>query len=142
MGDWGYSFGQEAIVTGADAVNSRGTTITTSATANTKGLYSQIVASTSISAERIIIMAGGANAGQIMLIDVAIGAAAAEKDIAPNLHYHLGPTVSRPAAIWEFPIHIPLGTRISARAQSSDTNAQVVRLEVINLDIINSPPLV
>lgn len=104
---------------------SRGIAVDPGGTANTKGSWAEITAS---SPERVAAMYGlvGFN-GDIarasvasLLLDIGIGAATAEYVLYPNMHISWGATRDGPSIcprIPPFAAAIPAGTRIAARAQ-------------------------
>lgn len=104
---------------GTDLTNTRGTALTNSGVAHTKGNYTELDASTARNAAGIFVTLQG-NGGQEGFVDIAVGAAASEVIIAANLHYVINAVNIRS---WEYfiPIPIPGGTRIAARFQSSST---------------------
>lgn len=115
---------------GVDAAATNGTRIDPGATANTKGAYTQIVASTTRHYRYLLVGIGyrlaTLAADQNWLLDVAIGAAAAEQVIIPDLFWR-GTAVTDsfpgPQVYGPFPVDIPAGTRLAARAQSSNNTA-------------------
>ncbi len=104
---------------GAVTGSSTGTTITASGTANTKGSWTQLIASTSKRAVAITVsLAWGM--GVDMLVDVGTGAAGSEVVLLPNLlHPAAGPRLTH----FVFMIQIPSGTRVAARCQSPTASA-------------------
>lgn len=97
------------------------------ASANTKGAYTEAIASTSEEVTSLrLYYEGGAGANQDSLVDIAIGAAASEVVIVSNL------ALSRPGSIengpcWvDIPIHIPAGTRVAVRRQDSTGGGSIV----------------
>lgn len=119
MGDWpllgGQRFEQGPNVDYLGDVNA-------SASANTKGAWAELIASTSFPGSGLIVTIGYRNTAN-MLIDIGIGAAASEIVIIGNL---LASTmmlmgVVKAGAMF-FPIFIPAGTRIAARCQSDSTS--------------------
>jgi len=111
---------------GPDTADSRGTDVTASGTINTKGSYVQLTAASGIDAQGIwVILTSGNNAANC-LVDIAVGAAASEQDIVSNL---MLPVKHNAGAGANIPIHVALGSRISARAQSSSVS------DVINIAI-------
>lgn len=102
-----------------------GTTVTGGA-ANTKGSYAQLIASSAFDCYAILVefndnrAAGVARTG---LCDIAIGAAASETVIIPNLNCgYAGDGADSNACGGQryfFPLYIPSGSRISARMQSA-----------------------
>lgn len=125
---------------GVDALGfSTGTTLGTQVdpggTANTKGAYSQIIASTARDYMGLLLgfdtQNDSTSAFAQFLVDVAIGGSGSEKIIMPNLQL-LRTTKSSTSVACEYilppsqpfiPIAIPAGTRIAARAQCSINTA-------------------
>lgn len=101
---------------------SSGTVVTASASANTKGSWTQLIASTAEDTDRIVIFFSETGNKNSFLVDIGIGAASSEQIIAPNLaHWNLGDF--GPGRYYVFNLHIPAGTRIAARCQSDDASA-------------------
>ena len=123
------AFTQTEGVAGVDSIgfvsaSTQGTTITGSGTTNTKGSYSQLIASTTRDYLGFFFAQDTLNATVIAassyLFDIAIGASGSEVPIAPNV---LGTAVASlglnlPITSGLYPIPIPAGSRISARLQS------------------------
>ena len=117
-------------VLGFSSGSSAGTTLTSSGSANVKGSYAQLVASTA--ADYIGLMAAftsGTVGGNDMAIDVATGSSGNEIVIIPNIPMKL-PTVAsglfgEHGTTPFLPIPIPAGTRLSARVQSG-TGSQTI----------------
>jgi len=115
---------QVAESAGIVSADTGGTAITANATANTKGSYTELIASTSYHTSFVtvtIIYADDATAADY-LVDIAIGAASSEVVIIPNLLFTKAGTtatnISRQQTYhYSFPIEIASGTRISARVQ-------------------------
>ena len=104
---------------GSVLTTSFGTVVTSSATANTKGAYTQLIAATASDAAfmEVRIYVQNSNSPNFA-IDIAVGASGSEVVLVPNLvtqtifaGYNL--------VVWAFPISIPAGTRIAARMQDS-----------------------
>lgn len=106
-------------------------------TANTKATsFTQLIASTNFDAMYVAItvaQSGASNTDTSTLMDIAIGAAASETVIIPNLLVGYGSNLSN----WTngrthfFPLYIPAGSRISARTQSVRTSgSQYVFIEL------------
>jgi hypothetical protein len=106
--------------------SSAGTSITAAASADTKGSYSQIIASTAFDAHAMLLHVGRetGTAGIQFLIDLAVGGAGSEQIIIPNYLFSRGNNESSDAAIL-LPISIPAGSRIAARCQCSTASAVV-----------------
>jgi hypothetical protein len=108
-----------------------GTVVTCGGSAHTKNTtYTQLIASTSFDAYAVMILFANvfsAAAATSMLVDIAIGAAASETVLIPNLNAG-GATditvVNVGGQRYWFPIYVPAGSRLSATAQgtiASDT---------------------
>jgi hypothetical protein len=99
-----------------------GTTITGSATANTKGAYTQLTASTTGDTTHILVkfcMADSSISPTGVLIDIAVGASGSEQVIIPNFMVAVDGGYISTTSTLLFPIAIPSGTRIAARCQAS-----------------------
>jgi hypothetical protein len=87
---------------------------------NTKGTWTQLIASTAFDSLLVIISfinSGASTTDTACLIDIGIGAAAAESVIIPDLM--CGQIASGPQRrSYIFPLRIPSGSRVSARAAS------------------------
>lgn len=98
-----------------------GTTITTGATSPVKGTVVELIASTSFDAYWIKVLAAGYGAGAATsqgCLDILIGAST-EEVLIPNLLMGFCGGASGLGAgpkVWEFPLYIPAGSRISAQA--------------------------
>lgn len=109
-----------------------------SASANTKGSWTEIVAATAFDADQLII--GMAQAGNSLthLVDIALGGSGSEEIIIPNI-LHGGH--SRMMTWIPVPVSVPEGTRIAARVQSTSGSAQVqIRVVLIRQGFFGSPP--
>lgn len=118
--------------TNLTAADRNGATITASGTAHVKGAYSagQLLASTAEDTYGLTISVWGiatATAVTSYLLDIGIGASGSEVDLIQDLDCwgaSIGTTSHSGPKTWFFPVFIPKGTRIAARAQSlivSDT---------------------
>jgi hypothetical protein len=113
------------------ATVANGTTVTASASANTKGAYAELSASTGIDADGfyLYVLAGTLLADY--LIDVAVGASSSEVDILSNLLCSSPSNNSEAPFEVYIPLPIPAGSRIACRCQSSDSNAALTVSGVI-----------
>lgn len=110
-----------------------GSTITNSidagASANTKGAYTEISASTVRPIRYLVLTASyrqrTTTANPHFLVDISVGAAGSEHVLIPNLALTVRPTLDEiwPRYIGTFPVSIPIGTRLAARAQCSIATA-------------------
>lgn len=118
---------------GFAAGTTTGAAIDSGGTINTKGSYTQIVAATTRDIKGLFWSLDngpdtvGSSSSQSFLYDIAVGAAASEQVILPNLRAGstaTGTGVSiTPALIGAVPLQIPAGTRLSCRCQSTNNTA-------------------
>lgn len=101
-----------------------GTSVTTGGAAGTKGSYASCIASTSFDAYMILVRASGyalSATGSRCCLDIAVGGATEEIIIPDLLAGYCGDPNAQhttPKA-WMFPLYIPAGSAISARAAGS-----------------------
>jgi hypothetical protein len=106
---------------GITAGSSDGVSVDPGGTPNTKGAWTQIVAATTRRIRRLVIgiaHTGGVAGLRNWLLDIGVGAAAAEVVVIPDIPI-IGETnasMLQPASIF-FDREIPSGTRLSARVQ-------------------------
>ena len=116
-------------------------TVTANASAHTKGVWVELIASTSANASFIIavvnnVSASGTNTAT--LIDIATGASGSETAIASNIGVGAAIVSAASAgAIIAFPFQIPSGTRISARIQSVVTGGKTASVQCSVVDAGN-----
>lgn len=117
MGDWALASGfrSETFNTGTGN-NGISTSVTSSATANTKGSWSQLSASTSFEASAILLHISTQFIDTRYLIDIGIGAAGSEQVIIPNLLVGISTGVCFDICL---PISVPAGSRLAARCQDN-----------------------
>jgi hypothetical protein len=118
-----------------------GTLVDPGSSANTKGSYVQLTAATTSDYNGFFLgldnqtdPSSGSVGGLYWLLDIAVGAAASEQVILPN-HCLFGSSVSGIALVNNmaspyFPLPIPAGSRIAARAQCSTGTSPDRRLGV------------
>jgi hypothetical protein len=117
-----------------------GTPVTPSPTANTKGSYAQLVASSArdyIGFLASVDYQNGATTNALSwLIDIAIGGAGNEQIIVPNKYMQsisiAGSSVPTPT-FGPFFIPIPAGTRIAARCQAGGASAAALGLSLYGI---------
>jgi hypothetical protein len=115
---------------GGLTASSNGTQLTANAGSNTKGNYVQLIASTAFAAQRVMVtLDSPGQVGRDFLIDIAIGAAASEQVIIPNIFISSGANAIFGGAVFIFPVTIPAGSRIAARVQAS-TGSNTIRISV------------
>jgi hypothetical protein len=112
------------------SATSRGVAVDPGAASLTKGAYSQLVASTAFDVCAISFMFGyngDISRGSFArwLIDLAIGGAGSEYIFLPNFVSHFETVIDGPftSFIPPFPMFIPAGSRIAARALCASTTA-------------------
>lgn len=113
-----------------------------STTVNTKGPYTQLVASTAYDTHALIFTCAHDAVGstQSQLVDIAVGAAASEQIVIPDVLVSFDQWNGRAFVSVPFPVYIPAGSRIAAQFQSTSA-AQDLRigLHLLNLGL-GAPP--
>lgn len=105
-----------------------GTTVTASATINTKGAYTQLTAATSGDTAFMVVKLATtdvATATTGFLVDIAVGASGSEVVIAANLLVAADGTYIQSNGNWLLPLAIPSGTRIAARCQCNAASGPI-----------------
>lgn len=120
------SIGGRIETCGTVAASSRGTSVTSGA-ANTKGAYAQLIASSAFDADALLVIAAHEAVGFLgitvsALLDIAIGAAASEQVVIPDVLLSLNQWCGRSGSPFLVPCKIPAGSRIAARLASSDAS--------------------
>jgi hypothetical protein len=141
MADWSTIEGCRNKTEGLDAANSRGITITASATANTKGSWTQLAASTGQACDVLtIITVRPGTASADYLIDIGVGTAGSEQVIISDLLICSPSGGATPMGVeFVFPISIPAGTRIAARCQATTLSSQIrISYEMAQLPMLAS----
>lgn len=131
MSDWGWVEGvQRGADAGADTASSLGTTITAPGSNNTKGSYSQLIATAPFDVGGMLVSGYFSHASGTVhgLADIAIGAAASEQVLLPNLLFHRTSSSGKPTPPVLFPCSIPAGSRIAARYQASSGSGSILQL--------------
>lgn len=118
--EWPLYGGSRYETAGADTAASRGTTLTAAGAAHTKGAYVELAAATGFDASLVAVTLSPGTSHTPYLVDVAVGAAGSEQVIVPDLT--LCSRVGS-AVVYEFPIHVPAGSRLSARCQCATAAA-------------------
>ena len=115
---------------GADIANSRGTQVDPGGTINTKGVYVQLIASTSSRIDSLVVcvtvltQAISITAALRWSIDIATGASGSEVIVLPDITLAANNSCNsvRPGLLY-FPVSIPAGTRIAVRCSCISNNA-------------------
>lgn len=117
VGDWI----DDTVNTASSTVSSL--SVTSGGSANTKGSWTEIVASTSVDTVCMTMNTtasiGSNGVDTRCLVDIGIGAAGAETVVIPNIAVG---NKSSSAAGWMFPIFIPKGTRVAFRSQHAQAS--------------------
>jgi hypothetical protein len=119
-----------------------GVTVTANATANTKGSWTQLIASSSGNTSSIVVSAAGvaaaATTNTATLLDIGTGASGSETtiiaDVAVGASGSAGQGVNNS---FEIPFKIPSGTRISARIQSVVAGGKTASISAFLMDLGN-----
>ena len=117
----GYAIG--TVTTG-----STGTTITPSATDNVKGSYTQLIASVPYDLSYVMVSIGAQSVTN-GCCDIAVGASGSEEVIISNLVIPINNGYV--TNIYSFPLSIPAGSRVAARAQAVNGNAGSSRVSLV-----------
>ncbi len=117
-----------AVTYGADTSDSGGASVDAGGSADTKGSYTELSASTSAVIQALLMMmtgaGNGAPASNRWAVDLATGAGGAESVLIPDLRLSIGssPQVLVPKS-YEALTYIAASTRLAARAASQITDA-------------------
>lgn len=127
---------------GAVTASTQGTVVDPGATPDTKGAYVQLTAATSADLDYLIVLVTlGVNSAMSdgsFSLDLATGAALSETIILPDLTFVTTTSEQCTPCVWAFPIDVPSGTRLSARAASTITDATDRLFEVVVVGVANS----
>lgn len=116
--------------TGANPGGSGGVTITANASANTKATtWTQLIASTAYTSDWLLVTLQAENTVASYLTDIGIGGSTAEMVLIPDLYTHPAVVTQVVSRYFLFPLHIPAGTRLSARCQS-DVGGSTIQVAV------------
>lgn len=122
---------------GANTGDSGGVSIDPGGTANTKGAWSEIVASSSKRVRQLLLRFGaGQNSGlqaAAYQVDVGVGAAGSESLLVTDLRLwaHTSRQVITPSVYGPIPVDIPAGTRVAVRGLCSITDATDRKFDVV-----------
>jgi len=113
---------------GFNSSDTGGVSIDAGATLNTKGAYSQIIASTTYDIKGLVMapsLGGNRSSSDtaVFLYDIAVGAGGSEAVIVPDIPYSSDSDEKPTANLCFFPVEIPAGSRVAVRSQSSTNDA-------------------
>lgn len=112
-------------------------TVTTSATANTKGSWVELVTSTAYDADGILISLRSSGSGISWLFDFGVGGAGSEVVIAANFLFAQDTGI---IGYFHLPVSVPAGTRIAARSQgSTGSSTPILRAHLIRGGLWSPP---
>lgn len=114
---------------GANAATSAGTTISDAGT-NTKGSYTQLIASTTYPSSWIYVVLNKPSTADEFLVDLAVGASSSEQVIVSDLIVAAASVGASQGSSYLFPLSIPAGSRLSARCQSNSSGADSIDVTV------------
>lgn len=116
---------------GFTAASTSGIAITPSTTTSTYGSYTTIIASTAFTYESLLVMLYRTGNATDYCFDIAIGAAASEWNIVKDLRLSCRTSASGAANRFMLPLHVPSGSRISARCQAGGASQSATDISLI-----------
>lgn len=116
--------GEAGVDIGTTLASSIGTVITASGSANTKGSWSQLVASTTSNSNFALFMITSNNLNAQWLVDLGVGTAGNEKVVISNLLFSSSPLTSLNVTLG-FPLSIAKGARVAARVQGTSGGSSI-----------------
>lgn len=117
MSNWTIPKGARAETNGVDTSDSGGTAATADASADTKGSFVELAASTSFDYEGVLLSVGKAiPTNRMYLLDLAVGAAGSEVVFVPNVSIGQNRSSTFVTTVG-VPVHVASGSRISCRVQ-------------------------
>lgn len=115
-----------------------GTTVTASASTNTKGAYAELITSTAYDADGIMVALQTNNTVAGSLVDFAVGGAGSEQIVMANVI--IGQTARLTTYVF-IPISLPAGSRVAARCQSTvSSQAYGVAAHLYRAGLWGPPP--
>jgi hypothetical protein len=128
-GGWWHPYNLcRAVAYGIDATGSTGTALATPGGTNTKGAWTQLVASTTNPIRYLVCMLTGTNtstwASSNVLADFGVGGAGSEQVLFADLPMKITSTEYVQYAMLGGLVNIPTGSRLVARFQASDITDQ------------------
>ena len=116
-----------AMTYGVTVDSTAGTLVDPGATPDTKGAYAEVASATIMPINYVVIFAGNranaADANGLIALDLAIGPAGSEVNIVEDIQFFKTTDDFMTPFAQAFPLTIPAGARISARAQADINNA-------------------
>lgn len=120
MGSWalGFDHGTKAQAAGL-AASTDLVALSGGSSNNTKGAWTQLLASTAFDAHAMLLVFNDPDASFNGLVDIGIGAAGSERVLLPDLYIRT--ETNKFVGRLMVPVAIPAGTRLSARLQADST---------------------
>lgn len=125
---------------GVDTADTRGTILDTGTTANAKGAWVPISASTPRAYDALSVLMFRPVGISQMLVDIGIGASGSETVLIPDLYWPWGKSAFY-GCLYTLPVHVPGGSRLAGRAQSDRTNADKVDVIVYGHALGSDKPM-
>lgn len=124
MPEWGLAGLTRLASVGVNTSGATGGTALTTGASFSKGSWVELLAATAFSTVGLSVYGVAAGVNNVdCLFDIGIGAADSEQVIIPNLGFHQSNGTTTPC--WFFPLSIPAGSRLAARAQAGSASTQV-----------------
>ena len=134
MSDFGLSGGW--VLTDSAGVNSASSTADTFSVggSNTKGSWTELIASTSAVSDYIIVTLDHDDSGiEEFLIDIGVGGSGSEQVIVGNLPWSGRQDASHSPLYYALPIRVPSGSRVAVRGQGTQARSLKCTLQLFGL---------
>jgi hypothetical protein len=133
MADWPLTTSTYIDTTGTNLAQG-GVSITPSATAHTKGSWVELTAATLFEYSRVTVQINRTVSAANYHVDIGIGGAGAETVLIADLGFGgTATTTGWHATWWDFPIHVPKGSRLSSRCQSNIASGTATIVSIIGI---------
>lgn len=138
MADWPPSSGARISAIGMNTAGSTGKSVVSGGSANAKGSWTELIAATGFAACELMLSLACDIDNRLWLTDIGIGASGSERVIVPDIHTGGGAASVCHHVV--FPVCIPAGSRISARAAcTSAINSLIVSGRIVGQRFDGSP---
>jgi hypothetical protein len=129
--------------TGSTPGSSTGISMTTGASHTKGATWTELIAATDYASSWLLVSMGVASAfgaASGFLMDIGVGASTAEQTLIPNLHFSMPASTTSITQSYLFPLAVPAGTRLSARAQCSTATQTILATVAAIAGPIDGPP--
>jgi hypothetical protein len=116
--------GAQVAVSGATFA-SRPAALIANASAHTKGVWTQLIASTSVPGAWLLVGLFRPSVAGDFLVNIGVGAFGTETAIAANIPYSSNVTTSPTGTYILLPLHVPAGSRVAGQCQSTTGSANI-----------------